>query len=181
MPETSCTKKLPKNLFYIIPMPCGCSQWGGPRAAASNSNTPVRQAGVEAPHGGMDQTNPHGFLPLDGWLAASCSVLRHQLCQNLHSYLLTRHPKVSRWALMAKAIEGDWGSTGCWTEILVQKRETERVMATLSVTDSPFNFSKSTMSIKGQISLSNKRCNSPQCSFLLTSPYTVLLRTSDRG
>lgn len=150
--EASCTNKLSKNLFYIVS--CGCrSLWGGPRAAASNSSTPVRQAGAEALQRGMGQAHPHGFMPLDGWLAAACSALRHQLCPNLPSHLLYRHPNVSKWVLMVKVIEGGWGTTGCWTEVLVQKRETEKVMVTLSVTYSLHHFSNSTWGLRGKFPL----------------------------
>lgn len=102
-----------KIYFTFMSMSCGCrSLWGGPKVAASNSNTPVRQAGVEALHRGVGQTHPHGFMPLDGWLAAACSAVRYQLCQNLPSCLLSGHPKVSRWAFMVKAIEEGCGSMG---------------------------------------------------------------------
>lgn len=154
--ETSCTKKLSKYLFYVKSMSCGGrSLWGGPRAAASNSNTLERQAGAEVLNRGVGRAHPHGFMPLDGWLAAACSAVRHQLCQNLPSHLLSRHPKVSRWALIIKVIEGGWGIMACWTEVLVQKRETEKVTATPSVTYSPYHFSNSTGRIKRQTSLSN--------------------------
>lgn len=115
--------------------------------------------------------NTSTWIHASRWLIGSCLLCfaEHQLCQNLPSHLLSGHPKISRWALIVKAIEEGWGSTGCWTEVLVQKRE-NKVMATLSVTYSPYHFSNSTLRTKGQIkrqiSLINKHCKFPTMQFL---------------
>lgn len=99
-----------------------------PGATALNINTTAGQAGTESLFSCMDWAHPQGLVPLASLLVATCSAARHWLCRDLPSHLLSRHSKESRWALTAKGIGRVWGTMGCWTEVLGQKKESKMIM-----------------------------------------------------